>query len=641
MGKREAKVNVIAQDKTGKATKSARQNMGKMERSFKGLQSVALKLGGALGAALSVQAIKSYAQESVKLYGAQIQAEQKLAAAIRSTGGNVDALLPQYKDLASAIQNVTTIGDETTLAMMQQAKSMGVADERMEEATKGAIGLGKALGINAQRAMRGVANAMNGQFTTLQRYIPELRTAGSDAEKMAIVQEKMAQGFEVAKAEADNGYGAIQQLGNAIGDYQEVSGRAIAEGMKPFTKWLTNIVTKATDARTAMMNLNELMDVGVAVDEEAVEALGMVELNKRLDQAREQLERFQEASGAGAAARVAKLQELIAALEKERALKAQMARSEAMQSEEQQKRQEKEIANAEIERKAAEKRLAIREEFAQKEWEAQANTFEKIEAEREKVLAEMREAYVKTGREVQMVNDYYDDQQVRAKEAMIGKMDSYAEEWRQREIQRIKDEYEAEREASERKKQLAREEMQKKIDYMMQYSAAFQNVFSSFATIQSNMYQKRIDAAEEGSDEEKRLMREQARAQKRWAMFQAGINTATAITKTMTSVPYPANVPLAMLQAAAGMAQVAAIRSEPIPAFAKGGDFMATSPQMIMVGEKGRERVRIDPQPDSRRDGVTIVMNGDLYGPGSVEEFAQFVVRSIKQGQRAGRVEAL
>ncbi|MCF7949744.1 MAG: hypothetical protein K9L57_10290 [Spirochaetaceae bacterium] len=643
MAKRESKVTVTAEDKTGKATKSAKQNVTKMERAFKGLKSTAAKLGAAMGVAFSLQALKSYAQESVKLYGQQIQAEQKLAAAIRTTGGNVDDLLPQYKDLASAIQGVTTIGDETTLAMMQQAKSMGVAEDRMEEATKGAIGLSKALGIGTQQAIRGVANAMNNQFTTLQRYIPELRTASTDAEKMAIVQEKMASGFEIAKSEADNGYGAMQQLGNSIGDLQEQTGRAITSAMQPFVESLNTWVTKLTEAKTAANDLMDALRTKNSGEELSLkEQIILQQQQIENIQSRIAADKVNEQVGWGRfkaeKSNTEELEAQLRAAENKLGIlqRQQQAQKENNEQEEQQTQRELDIHET-----AAEKRLEIRKEFAQREFEAQANVFEKIEAERQAVLDEMRAAYVKTGREVQMVNDWFDAQQVRAKEEMIGKMDDISEEWRQREIERIKEEWEAEKAASERKKQLAREEMQKKIDYMMQYSAAFQSVFSSFATIQSNMYQKRIDAAEEGSAEEKKLMREQAKAQRRWARFQAIINTATAVTKTMTSVPYPANVPLAMLQSAAGMAQVAAIRSEPLPAFAAGQDFIANGPQTVVVGEKGRERVRIDPQPDNRMEGVHIHFNAPLYGAGDPEEFAGYLVRLIKQGQRAGRVEAL
>ena len=49
---------------------------------------------------------------------------------------------------------------------------------------------------------------------------------------------------------------------------------------------------------------------------------------------------------------------------------------------------------------------------------------------------------------------------------------------------------------------------------------------------------------------------------KRLAEAEALINTYVSITKTMTAVPYPFNIPLAILQGAAGLAQVANIEAQ-------------------------------------------------------------------------------
>jgi len=61
----------------------------------------------------------------------------------------------------------------------------------------------------------------------LSRYIPELRTAGSATEKMAIIQRVAAAGFEQAQARAQTYPGVLQQLSNTFGDFQEKVGDSI------------------------------------------------------------------------------------------------------------------------------------------------------------------------------------------------------------------------------------------------------------------------------------------------------------------------------------------------------------------------------------------------------------------------------
>ena len=53
-----------------------------------------------------------------------------------------------------------------------------------------------------------------------------------------------------------------------------------------------------------------------------------------------------------------------------------------------------------------------------------------------------------------------------------------------------------------------------------------------------------------------------------------------------------------------------------VPGYATGGDFMATRPQLIMVGEQGPERVKVSPvgSPDfNGGGGSTVVFNGPVY----------------------------
>jgi len=117
----------------------------------------------AAGTALAVGALKA-----AKAAGVQEKAENDLAAALRSFGDNVDTLMPKYTALASAIQQQTVYGDEAVLSMMAQIRNLGVMPDQMEKATKGAIGLAKALNLDANSAARYTALALKGEVTILQ-----------------------------------------------------------------------------------------------------------------------------------------------------------------------------------------------------------------------------------------------------------------------------------------------------------------------------------------------------------------------------------------------------------------------------------------------------------------------------------------
>ena len=101
------------------------------------------------------------------------------------------------------------------------------------------------------------------------------------------------------------------------------------------------------------------------------------------------------------------------------------------------------------------------------------------------------------------------------------------------------------------------------------------------------------------------------------------------------------NYVLAGLTAVSTAMQVSAINAQPAPqAFAKGGDFITNRPELIQVGEAGRERVTITPvdRPESRALGsmggnVNINFSGNVLSQDFIEDEA---IPMIKEALRRG-----
>jgi len=198
------------------------------------------------GAAISVgisAPLTAAATQSVKAFDTQIQAEKRLEAALRSAGEFSQAALQDFKSFASGLQQVTTVGDESTLKMLQLAKSMGLSNEQAKSASKNAISLAKAMGINEQSAIRYTAALEQGDATMLNRYLPTLRQIDDETERAAKAQELLGQMFSAATSEAQNGLGPLIQLQNTLGDFQEDIGAIVLEYMQPFINGLKDFVT--------------------------------------------------------------------------------------------------------------------------------------------------------------------------------------------------------------------------------------------------------------------------------------------------------------------------------------------------------------------------------------------------------------
>ena len=185
--------------------------------------------------------IVAFGVASVKAFGDQEKAEFKLRAALQANGREVNKLFDDYKAFASGLQDVTVVGDETSLAMLQVAENMGLTGESAKRAVRNAIGLSSAFGIATQSAMRYTAMLEQGDTTMLNRYIPTLRGIEDETERVAAAQQILSNGFQTALAEADTFSGQMQQLTNNFGDFQEVVGQVVAESLLPFTDTLNRM----------------------------------------------------------------------------------------------------------------------------------------------------------------------------------------------------------------------------------------------------------------------------------------------------------------------------------------------------------------------------------------------------------------
>jgi hypothetical protein len=189
------------------------------------------------------RALKNFFQSSIEAAAEQEKADTLFAQSLRNVGEQAQSTLVRLKAYAGELQGLTVYGDESIQQLMSLALNLGITSDRMQEAIKGAMGLKAITGgrMGLEDAVKNVALAYEGQFTMLQRWIPELRSAETETEKMAVLQKKMAEGFESTKEEAMRGLGPIQQMKNAIGDVKEKIGAAllpvVQESAKRIKEW--------------------------------------------------------------------------------------------------------------------------------------------------------------------------------------------------------------------------------------------------------------------------------------------------------------------------------------------------------------------------------------------------------------------
>lgn len=181
----------------------------------------------------------------------QEKAQWALRAALVSNNEYTKETLKSYTDFASAIQKVTTFGDEQVLMLMALMKNLGVHKDKLKLAAEQAIGLASATGRGVESMAMYIALAHQGEFTMLRRYIPALKKTTDATEQMAIITEKTAQGFVFAKEMALTFGGRLKQLSNLWNDLHERVGDAIVkneamvklldDGKKVITAWIDQV----------------------------------------------------------------------------------------------------------------------------------------------------------------------------------------------------------------------------------------------------------------------------------------------------------------------------------------------------------------------------------------------------------------
>ena len=221
----------------GKA-KSAATSLGK---GFLSLQGLVVGLAGAYGLYKLIGAAKEW----IGLANEQEAVEKRLSAVLKATGQAAGYNINELKDMASAMQEVTTVGDEVILAGMSILSTFKqIRGEAFERTTAVALDMAEVMQQDLKGAMVMISKAMNDpianlsamskagvQFTKEQKeQIKTLWESGKTMEAQNIILTELESQFGgVAKAARETFGGAVKATSNTLGDMKEQLGSVITE----------------------------------------------------------------------------------------------------------------------------------------------------------------------------------------------------------------------------------------------------------------------------------------------------------------------------------------------------------------------------------------------------------------------------
>ena len=236
------------------ADKTSR-SLGNVDNRLKSLAKSAAGVGLAyFGATGIINAFKG----SIDAAARQELAERKLQTALGRTS---KALLEQ----ASALQRVTTVGDEAIIEQQAFLASLKFTESQIKDIITASIDLSAATGISLESAVRNTAKTFSGLAGELGELIPQLRDLTQEEMKAGDAVKVIADLFGgQAKAQTETLTGSIEQMKNALGDAGEAIGILISGPVIAFVGLLKNVaeginavVSDATKLKDAIFKNNE------------------------------------------------------------------------------------------------------------------------------------------------------------------------------------------------------------------------------------------------------------------------------------------------------------------------------------------------------------------------------------------------
>ena len=183
-------------------------------------------------AAKAYRAVIGPATEMVNLFREQERAEQAVANSLKLQNQFTQEALQSYKEFASALQEVSTVGDETSLQLLSIAKAAKLTDEQAMGLVETSVNMSAALGKNLRGTFNALLTTFKGIAGPVEQYNQSLTTLTKTQLRAGGAVEVLKKQFEgFAEGTLDTLNASIIQTQNAWGDLLEVFGQTIAESL--------------------------------------------------------------------------------------------------------------------------------------------------------------------------------------------------------------------------------------------------------------------------------------------------------------------------------------------------------------------------------------------------------------------------
>lgn len=231
---------------------------------------VAKRVFLAIGAALAVKKVIDFGKQLFALYSEQEQAEKRLESVLKATGNAAGFTQQEMLDMASAMQDVTTIGDEVIIQSQAIiATFKNIKGDQFKDVLMVAADMAEVLGTDLKGASMQVAKALNDplkgvsaladagvSFTEQQKeQIKVMMEAGDIVGAQKVILDELAGEFGGAATNATQTFtGMLKQAWNTIGDVGEMIFAALIPALESLMPLVNDGITFIQNLTSTLMD---------------------------------------------------------------------------------------------------------------------------------------------------------------------------------------------------------------------------------------------------------------------------------------------------------------------------------------------------------------------------------------------------
>lgn len=219
--------------------------------------------------------LKGVAADAEKLTGV----EKRVRISVKADG--LSSVSQQMQKVAKDLETLTGVSDQSTLALMHSAQSMGFATDKMDDAAKAAMGLAEATGKTAEQSLGDMKAALEGNFEAFHGLNPQIMFMRTNQEKLAAVMAIANQGLQQQSQDMGTVAGSGRRADSAMGSLMESFGKIIAPirvlinaGIQQLATSLDTLMIPIVQYATQVLeNIGPIMDW---VKEKVVAAINVI-----------------------------------------------------------------------------------------------------------------------------------------------------------------------------------------------------------------------------------------------------------------------------------------------------------------------------------------------------------------------------